>query len=74
MEVLLSTRPDTPITQRIVSAAARNRSSGKEVMELLLSTNPEIPITECIVTAAGKNEGCGKEVMALFIRPRACGN
>ncbi|KAF8538307.1 hypothetical protein BDD12DRAFT_779452, partial [Trichophaea hybrida] len=46
MKLLLSTHPDIQITEPIVTAAAGNWGSGKEVMELLLSTHTDIQITE----------------------------
>jgi hypothetical protein len=42
MELLPSTHPDIPITEPIVTAAAGNTESGKEVMELLPSTHLDI--------------------------------
>ena len=67
VKLLLSTRPDILITNPVVTAAAGNRSSGKEVMELLLSTHPDIQITEPIVTAAAGNSHSGKQVMELLL-------
>ena len=67
VKLLLSNRPDILITDSVVTAAAGNRSSGKEVMELLLSTHPDVQITKPIVTAAAGNSHSGKEVMELLL-------
>jgi hypothetical protein len=55
MELLLQRDASIEITEAIVTAAAGNGSSGKEVMELLLQRDASIEITEAIVTAAAGN-------------------
>jgi hypothetical protein len=55
MELLLQRDATIEITEAIVTAAAGNWDSGKEVMELLLQRDATIEITEAIVTAAAGN-------------------
>jgi hypothetical protein len=68
MELLLQRDASIEITEAIVTAAAGNRGSGKEVMELLLQRDATIEITEAIVTEATGNWNSGKEVMELLLQ------
>jgi hypothetical protein len=65
MQVLLQRDATIEITEAIVTAAAENWDSGKEVMELLLQRDATIEITEAIVTAAASN---GQGVMELLLQ------
>ncbi|KAF2235084.1 hypothetical protein EV356DRAFT_135445 [Viridothelium virens] len=59
------------ITEEVVKVAARNYSSGKEVMMLLLDRRGnDVQITEEVVKAATGNYGCGKEVITLLLDRR----
>ncbi|KAF8251998.1 hypothetical protein K440DRAFT_595037 [Wilcoxina mikolae CBS 423.85] len=64
---ILLERKDIIATEKILTAASKNSTNGKEMMELLLSTNSGIQVTERIVTAAAQNEKCGKKVMELLL-------
>jgi hypothetical protein len=68
MELLLQRDATIEITEAIVTAAAGNRSNGKEVMELLLQRDATIEITEAIVTAATGHSDSGTEVMELLLQ------
>jgi hypothetical protein len=67
MEMLLSTCPNIEIIESIITAAAGNDHSGKEVMEMLLTTHPDIEITEPTVIAAAGNDCSGKKVMEMLL-------
>ena len=68
MQLLLLRGASIEITEAIVTAAAENPYTGKEVMQLLLQRDPRIEITEAIVTAAAGNEDSGKEVIQLLLQ------
>lgn len=57
------------ITDAVLSAAADNRSNGKEVMEMLLATDPNIETTEAVLTTAAWNrQGAGEVIKTLLAR------
>ncbi|KAJ0348763.1 hypothetical protein COL154_013711 [Colletotrichum chrysophilum] len=56
------------ITSQVVEAAARNESSGLEVMKLLLDRRGEdVKVTGEVVKAAEGNESSGEQMMSLLL-------
>ncbi|KAF5482953.1 Heterokaryon incompatibility protein 6, OR allele [Colletotrichum siamense] len=58
------------VTNKIVKAAAGNKSSGEQVMDLLLVRRGEVKVTEEVVKAAAGNESSGEQVMRLLLDQR----
>ncbi|KAF7539331.1 hypothetical protein G7054_g2214 [Neopestalotiopsis clavispora] len=62
---------DLKITKEVVQAAAKNESSGRQVMEVLLQEKGhEIQITERVVRAAAGNWDSGQQIMELLLKQR----
>ncbi len=71
MILLLDKCGEGMVTEKVIKAAAGNRSSGKELMKLLLvERGNEVNITEKVVKAAAGNEMDGKELMKLLLNER----
>ncbi|KAF4813032.1 Heterokaryon incompatibility protein 6, OR allele [Colletotrichum tropicale] len=59
------------VTNKIVMAAAGNRSSGEQVMKLLLDRRgEEVKVTEDVVWTAALNKSSGEQVMRLLLDQR----
>jgi hypothetical protein len=59
------------ITEDTTKAAARNETSGKEILELLLQQRGvEVKVTEEVVKAAAENKESGKTILELLLQQR----